>query len=64
MPRTLLLCFIHGFKGTDNTFHDFPNDLKKAVAKELPDDKVESVVYPKYETTGELAQAAEGFLEW
>ncbi|KAL4721994.1 cofilin [Fusarium chlamydosporum] len=64
MPRTLLLCFIHGFKGTDNTFHEFPYDLKKAVAKELPDDKVESVVYPKYETSGELAQASEGFLEW
>ncbi|KAH7264857.1 uncharacterized protein BKA55DRAFT_635405 [Fusarium redolens] len=64
MPRTLLLCFIHGFKGTDNTFHEFPYDLKKAVARELPDEKVESVVYPKYETTGELAQAAEGFLEW
>ncbi|KAM0424812.1 hypothetical protein ACHAPT_009868 [Fusarium lateritium] len=64
MPRTLLLCFIHGFKGTDDTFHDFPFDLKKAVAKELPDDKVESVVYPKYETTGELAQASEAFLGW
>ncbi|KAF5606031.1 hypothetical protein FPCIR_132 [Fusarium pseudocircinatum] len=64
MPRTLLLCFIHGFKGTDNTFHEFPYDLKKAVARELPDDKIESIVYPKYETTGELAQAAEGFLEW
>ncbi|KAF5549586.1 hypothetical protein FMEXI_4171 [Fusarium mexicanum] len=64
MPRTLLLCFIHGFKGTDNTFHEFPYDLKKAVARELPDDKIESIVYPKYETTGELAQAAEGFLDW
>ncbi|KAI8681742.1 hypothetical protein NCS55_00427100 [Fusarium keratoplasticum] len=64
MPRTLLLCFIHGFKGTDDTFHDFPFDLKKAVAKQLPDDKVESVVYPKYETTGELVQATEAFLEW
>ncbi|KAF4333662.1 hypothetical protein FBEOM_12532 [Fusarium beomiforme] len=64
MPRTLLLCFIHGFKGTDNTFHEFPYDLKKVVARELPDDKVESIVYPKYETTGELAQAVEGFLEW
>ncbi|TXC05480.1 hypothetical protein FocTR4_00010462 [Fusarium oxysporum f. sp. cubense] len=64
MPRTLLLCFIHGFKGTDNTFHEFPYDLKKAVARELPDEKIESIVYPKYETTGELAQAAEGFLEW
>ncbi|KAF4968351.1 hypothetical protein FSARC_4297 [Fusarium sarcochroum] len=64
MPRTLLLCFIHGFKGTDDTFHEFPYDLKKAVGKELPDDKVESVVYPRYETTGELDKATESFLEW
>ncbi|KAH6956555.1 hypothetical protein DER45DRAFT_523793 [Fusarium avenaceum] len=64
MPRTLLLCFIHGFKGTDNTFHEFPYDLKAAVAKQLPDDKVESIVYPRYETAGELAQAAEAFLGW
>ncbi|KAF4438414.1 hypothetical protein F53441_12802 [Fusarium austroafricanum] len=60
MSRTLLLCFIHGFKGTDNTFHEFPY----AVARELPNEKVESVVYPKYKTTGELAQASEAFLEW
>ncbi|KAF5018791.1 hypothetical protein F66182_9209 [Fusarium sp. NRRL 66182] len=60
MPRTLLLCFIHGFKTLTSTI----KDLKKAVAKELPEDKVESIVYPQYETTGELAQAAEAFLEW
>ncbi|KAM5346957.1 hypothetical protein ACJ41O_009962 [Fusarium nematophilum] len=64
MPRTLLLCFIHGFKGTDDSFYDFPYDLKKSVAKLLPDDKVESVVYPQYETAGELSQASEAFLEW
>ncbi|KAF5242549.1 hypothetical protein FAUST_3261 [Fusarium austroamericanum] len=50
--------------GTDNTFQEFPYDLKKAVGKELPDCKVQSVVYPKYETSGELAQASEGFLGW
>ncbi|KAH7176436.1 hypothetical protein EDB81DRAFT_675163 [Dactylonectria macrodidyma] len=64
MPRTLLLCFIHGFKGTDNTFYDFPFDLKKAVAQQLPDDRVESVVYPQYETKGELAEASAAFLDW
>ncbi|KAF7560554.1 hypothetical protein G7046_g3596 [Stylonectria norvegica] len=50
--------------GTDDTFHEFPNDLKKEVAKLLPDNQVESVIYPKYETKGELAQASEAFLEW
>lgn len=64
MSRVLLLCFIHGFKGTDNTFHEFPQDLERLVAKQLPDHRVQSVVYPKYETKGELAQATEGFVEW
>ncbi|KAM0815903.1 putative DUF676 domain-containing protein [Seiridium cardinale] len=64
MPRTLLLCFIHGFKGDDDTFQTFPYDLKVQVAKKLPDHGVESVVYPKYETKGELAQSSEQFLSW
>lgn len=64
MPRTLLLCFIHGFKGNDDTFKSFPQDLKVLVGKKLPDHSVESVVYPKYETKGELSQATEQFLLW
>ncbi|KAG7134320.1 hypothetical protein HYQ45_007688 [Verticillium longisporum] len=64
MSRVLLLCFIHGFKGDDDTFQEFPYDLKQQVAKQVPDHKVESVVYPKYETKGELEQATESFLEW
>ncbi|KAK1981476.1 hypothetical protein LZ30DRAFT_689156 [Colletotrichum cereale] len=53
MPRTLLLCFVHGFK-----------DLKRSVTKQLPDHRIESIVYPQYETKGELAQATEAFLSW
>jgi pimeloyl-ACP methyl ester carboxylesterase len=64
MSRVLLLCFLHGFKGTDNTFRDFPPDLEQQVAKRLPDHHVQSVIYPKYETKGELAQATEAFVEW
>ncbi|KAI0019202.1 hypothetical protein F4780DRAFT_462564 [Xylariomycetidae sp. FL0641] len=64
MPRTLLLCFIHGFKGDDDTFRTFPYDLKTQVGKKLPDQNVESIVYPKYETKGELGQCTEAFLSW
>ncbi|CAG9993923.1 unnamed protein product [Clonostachys byssicola] len=64
MSRVLLLCFIHGFKGTDNTFKEFPEHLQHHVGKQLPDHHVESVVYPKYETKGELEQATEAFVEW
>ncbi|KFA56207.1 hypothetical protein S40293_00095 [Stachybotrys chartarum IBT 40293] len=64
MSRVLLLCFIHGFKGNNNTFQDFPYDLKVNVAKQLPAHHVESLVYPQYETSGELPKATEAFLEW
>ncbi|EOO03828.1 hypothetical protein UCRPA7_673 [Phaeoacremonium minimum UCRPA7] len=64
MSRILLLCFIHGFKGNDDTFGTFPADLKTTVSAQLPDHRVESVVYPKYETKGELSECTAGFLDW
>ncbi|KAK0637476.1 hypothetical protein B0T17DRAFT_485446 [Bombardia bombarda] len=64
MGRILLLCFIHGFKGGDNTFHEFPRHLEETVRNNLPDDTVASVVYPKYETKGELEQSTSALLEW
>ena len=53
-----------GARRNQNQVADPSKDLKKAVANLLPDDKVESVVYPKYERTGELVQASEAFLGW
>lgn len=64
MKRVLLLCFIHGFKGDDDTFQRFPEDLKQTLSSNLGEDHVESIVYPKYETKGELAETTAAFLEW
>ncbi|APA07682.1 hypothetical protein SS1G_00767 [Sclerotinia sclerotiorum 1980 UF-70] len=64
MKRTLLLCFIHGFKGDGETFYNFPQSLKKHVAEKLPDDDVELLMYPKYETRGSLLDSTDKFLEW
>ncbi|KAI0113474.1 hypothetical protein F4814DRAFT_440769 [Daldinia grandis] len=64
MPRTLLLCFIHGFKGDDDTFKTFPVDLQQQVSKKLPGHNVESIMYPKYETKGELGQCCLSFISW
>ncbi|KAI1100374.1 hypothetical protein F4804DRAFT_348590 [Jackrogersella minutella] len=64
MPRTLLLCFLHGFKGDDDTFRTFPGDLQQQVAGKLPDHNVVSIVYPKYETRGELGQCCTSVLSW
>ncbi|KXJ88555.1 hypothetical protein Micbo1qcDRAFT_235856 [Microdochium bolleyi] len=50
--------------GNDNTFKNFPDDLQKQVSAKLPDHNVESIVYPKYDTKGELGQCSESLLSW
>lgn len=42
----------------------FVKDLKKHLSSQLSDHNVESVVYPKYATKGELTEASVNFLEW
>ncbi|POS68623.1 hypothetical protein DHEL01_v212983 [Diaporthe helianthi] len=64
MSRTLLLCHIHGFKGSDDSFGTFPEDFKTHLSSQLHDHNVESVIYPKYATKGELTEASVNFLEW
>lgn len=64
MTGTLLLCFIHGFKGDEETFFQFPGKLQALVAEKEPDLNVRVVVYPKYETRGDLAVCVEIFREW
>ncbi|KAJ5047155.1 uncharacterized protein L3040_002997 [Drepanopeziza brunnea f. sp. 'multigermtubi'] len=69
MPRpltttTLLLCFIHGFKGDEETFFRFPDALRGAVEAQSPSLDVQTRVYPKYETRGDLAACVETFREW
>ncbi|KAG8631536.1 hypothetical protein KVT40_000676 [Elsinoe batatas] len=64
MRKTLLLVFIHGFKGGDNTFEKFPEHLRVLVSDLLPKLNVLSVVYPKFETRGELHDCVAKFKEW
>ncbi|KAK2614601.1 hypothetical protein N8I77_001410 [Diaporthe amygdali] len=64
MSRTLLLCHVHGFKGDDDSFGTFPEDFKRSLSSQLSDHNVESVIYPKYATKGELTEASVNFLEW
>lgn len=45
----LLLVFIHGFKGTDTTFQEFPERLQHLLSQTIPNLKVESLVFPAYE---------------
>ncbi len=67
MRRTLLLCFVHGFKGDDDTFgvrSQFSQDLRARVAQALPKVDVRTAVYPTYETRGDLAACVARFIEW
>lgn len=64
MRKTLLLVFIHGFKGSDNTFNDFPKDLRALLGTALPNIDVLSVQYPRYETRGDLRECVARFKEW
>ncbi|PGH17625.1 hypothetical protein AJ79_00986 [Helicocarpus griseus UAMH5409] len=64
MKRTLLLVFIHGFKGGDDTFGPFPAHLRALVSHELPNIQVAAVTYPKFETKGDLKECVGKFREW
>lgn len=48
-PEILLLIYIHGFKGTDDTFAEFPERLENIFSETIPHVKVESLIFPAYE---------------
>ncbi|KAI0711079.1 hypothetical protein C8T65DRAFT_648099 [Cerioporus squamosus] len=54
----VLLIFIHGFKGDDSTFGEFPQRLEHVLTESLPNATVESV------TKGELNAAVVRFADW
>jgi len=65
LPQDLLLVvFIHGFKGTDTTFAKFPERLRHILSETIPNVVVESIVFPAYETKGDLNAAVVRFADW
>ncbi|KAH7038125.1 uncharacterized protein B0I36DRAFT_359724 [Microdochium trichocladiopsis] len=67
MRKTLLLCFIHGFKGGDDTFgekSEFSQHLAAILSVELPRVDVRAITYPKYETRGDLHECVARFRDW
>ncbi|KAK4044727.1 hypothetical protein C8A01DRAFT_42630 [Parachaetomium inaequale] len=67
MKKTLLLCFIHGFKGDESTFgrnYAFVEHFRRLVAGALPKLDVQIVVYPTYETRGDLGECVTRFSDW
>ncbi|KAI0393111.1 hypothetical protein F5Y17DRAFT_325860 [Xylariaceae sp. FL0594] len=67
MKKTLLLCFIHGFKGGEDTFgakSEFAQHLAALLSAALPKVDVRAVTYPKYETRGDLHECVARFRDW
>ncbi|KAJ9073319.1 hypothetical protein DSO57_1017723 [Entomophthora muscae] len=63
-PVKMLLVFIHGFRGSDATFNEFPAHLTSSLSTLLPNEQIDIVVYPKFETKGSLTTATETFCMW
>ncbi|KAG6911246.1 hypothetical protein DXG01_003113 [Tephrocybe rancida] len=71
--ETLVVVFVHGFKGDDQSFGDFPERLQHILAESTTDIAVECVVFPAYEayrelnnaqTKGNLNEAVIRFADW
>jgi len=48
-PNLLLIIFIHGFKGSDRTFHAFPQRLQHILSESLSDTTIECITFPVWE---------------
>lgn len=48
-PELVLIIFIHGFKGSDETFGEFPQRLAHNLLQTIPNATVESIIFPAYE---------------
>ncbi|EPQ67702.1 BgtASP-21056 [Blumeria graminis f. sp. tritici] len=64
MCGILLLCFIHGFKGGSDTFGAFPEHIRALVNHGIPHVDVRVIIYPKYETRGQLDECVCFFNTW
>lgn len=48
-PSLLLIIFIHGFKGDDQSFNAFPQRIQHILSESLADTTIESIVFPAWE---------------
>jgi hypothetical protein len=64
-PALGVLVFVHGFKGNDETFGDYPARLQHNLSTAFGGrSAIHSWVYPAFKTQGELSQCVEQFGEW
>jgi hypothetical protein len=66
MRKDLLLVYIHGFLGSEDSFCEFPQDLPQALhsLSDLPVQTIDSVTYPTYDTKGHNERAVMALVDW
>lgn len=63
--RRLLLIYIHGFMGSEASFHDFPAHVHDLLTDLLSESHVVYTrIYPRYKSHGELQTAVSQFSSW
>ncbi|KAM0273281.1 hypothetical protein ACHAPA_001433 [Fusarium lateritium] len=63
--RKLLIVYIHGFLGNDQSFRSFPAHVHALLANLLADSHViHSKIYPRYKTYRSVDVARDNFSEW
>lgn len=63
--RKLLLIYIHGFMGAEDSFRAFPAHVHNLVSNALADSHVVySKIYPRYKSRRAMAAARDDFSEW
>lgn len=63
--RKLLLIYIHGFMGAEDSFRRFPAHVHNLVANAVAESHVVyTKVYPRYKSRGAMSVARDEFSEW
>ncbi|OJJ01773.1 hypothetical protein ASPVEDRAFT_129399 [Aspergillus versicolor CBS 583.65] len=63
--RRLLLIYIHGFLGSEDSFYQFPRRVHDMLAVLLAETHVVyTKIYPRYKTRGPLHDARDGISQW
>jgi hypothetical protein len=63
--RRLLLIYIHGFMGSEASFHDLPLHVHDLLTGSLSESHVVYTrMYPRYKSQGEIQTAVNHFSTW
>ena len=63
--RRLLLVYIHGFMGSEASFHDLPVHVHDSLTDLLKESHVVYTrIYPRYKSHGEIQGAVDQFSDW